>query len=168
MTPFDVDAQAQLLFERFAQPSKSALDRLLIAAGIQAYLEEAMPALAKVAREEEGHTWADVGEVLKVTRQAAYQRLGKQTVSYFDGNGGKQSIDPDSPAYIDSLRSALVTLSTEAGREDDVKLLTDYLQRVDAGDDTGMLLPVPVEQEIEVVVEAPAPKARKTRASKTH
>lgn len=167
MTPFDVDSEAKLLFERFSQPAQSALDRLLTAAGIQAYLEDAMPALAKVAREEEGHSWADVGEVLKVTRQAAYQRLGKQRVTYFDMKGGKQSIDPDSPAYIDSLRAALAALRDEPGRDDDTKILTDYLARVDAGEDTGMFLPVPIDEEVDVAVAVPAtPKPRRNTTKK--
>jgi hypothetical protein len=128
MAPFEVPQEAKLLFDRFTDSSRSALESLLLAAGIHEYLEQVMPALAKVAREEEGHTWADVGEVLQITRQAAYQRLGKPFV-YMDGSGGYQVVDPASKAYLESLRQARTSLSDEAGREADVRLIDDFLAK---------------------------------------
>jgi hypothetical protein len=164
MTPYEIDAQAKLLLERFVEPSDSALHRLLLAAGIHEYLEQVMPVLAKVAREEEGHTWADVGEVLQITRQAAFQRLGRQPFLYPDGKGGQQIVDPDSQAYLDSLRQAREQLRNEPGRASDVRIIDDYLKLVEAGgagDDEVVLLPV--VQEVEVEVEVPVAKRRPSR-----
>ncbi|MHB1445378.1 MAG: hypothetical protein ACYCZV_06955 [Acidimicrobiales bacterium] len=131
MAPFESAEEVNLLFDRFNDPSRTALERLLVAAGIHEYLEQVMPALAKVAREEEGHSWADVGEVLHVTRQAAYQRLGKP-FTYFDGTGGYKDVDPSSSAYIDSLRQARQELVARGGRSDDVELIDQYLRSVGA------------------------------------
>ena len=163
MTPYSVDPGAKLLLERFIDPSLSAIDRLLIAAGIHEYLDQTMPVLAKVAREEEGHTWADVGEVLQITRQAAFQRLGKQPFRYPDGKGGMQVIDPESKAYLDSLREAREALIAEGGRDGDVTVIDDYLRRVEAGEGVGDLglLPVPIDEE--VVVEVPVKKKTKRK-----
>jgi len=131
MAPFQPAEEVGLLFDRFSDPTRSALERLLVAAGIHEYLEQVMPALAKVAREEEGHSWADVGEVLHVTRQAAYQRLGKP-FTYFDGTGGYKEVDPSSSAYIDSLRQAREELTAEGGRADDIEIIDQYLRSVGA------------------------------------
>ncbi|HVT78597.1 MAG TPA: hypothetical protein VHD87_16275 [Acidimicrobiales bacterium] len=164
MTPFDVDTEARLLFERFMEPDRSALERLLTAAGIQAYLDAALPALAKVARDEEGHSWADVGEVLQITRQAAFQRLGKQPFRYYDGKGGMRVVDPESPAYRHSLEEAYAALKDEPGREADAAILADYL--AGRAGEAVQLLPVPIEEEIQVVVEKPVrKKARAKRPS---
>lgn len=119
--------ETRLLFDRLLDPDRSALERLLTAAGLHEYLAQIMPSLAKEAREQEGHTWADVGEVLHITRQAAYQRLGKEPMTYFDGRGGYQVVDPSSSAYFESLRAARDHLRESGDRPDDLRMLEQYL-----------------------------------------
>lgn len=165
MTPYDPDPQIKLLFERFSEPSMTALDRLLTAAGIHEYLDQVMPVLAKVARDEEGHTWADVGEVLQVTRQAAYQRLGKQPFRYPDGKGGMQIVDPESRAYLDSLQQARTALVDEGGRDADVAVIDHYLRAVASGEPAEGLNFVPVEIEVEVEVPVSPAKAAKAKSA---
>ena len=120
--------ETRLLFERLLDPDRSALERLLVAAGLHEYLDQIMPALAKEARESEGHSWADVGEVLHITRQAAYQRLGKEPMTYFDGSGGYRAVDPSSSAYLESLRAARDQLRKSGNQPDDLRLLEKYLR----------------------------------------
>ncbi len=163
MTPYAIDPQVNVLFERFTDPNRSALDLLLYAAGIHEYLDQVMPGLAKAAREEEGHTWADVGEVLRITRQAAYQRLGKGPFEYLDGRGGYKLVDPDSTAYLESLRLARAEIAAEPGREGDVRLIDDYLADAESGHATVGIKYVPVEVEVEVEVKTPAKKPAKKR-----
>jgi hypothetical protein len=164
MAPFEVDQAVKVLFDRFSDPSRSALEGLLFAAGIHEYLEQVMPVLAKVAREEEGHTWADVGEVLQITRQAAYQRLGKPFL-YVDGTGGYQVVDPSSKAYLESLRQARESLADEPGREDDVRLIDNFLAQSSVGASGQASSVVPVEVEVEVPAGARA--ATKGAAKRT-
>jgi hypothetical protein len=121
------NTETRLLFDRLLDPDRSALERLLTAAGLHEYLTQLMPSLAKEAREQEGHSWADVGEVLHITRQAAYQRLGKEPMTYFDGRGGYQVVDPSSSAYFESLRDARDQLRESGDRPDDLRLLEQYL-----------------------------------------
>lgn len=123
--------ETRILFDRVLDPTRSSLDRLLVAAGLHEFLDQLMPALAKEAREKEGHTWADVGEALHITRQAAYQRLGKQPMTYFDGRGGYQVVDPESSAYLESLRMARDQLRESGDRPDDLRLVERYLETHD-------------------------------------
>jgi hypothetical protein len=140
MTPFTVDSATQLLLERFADPSITAFDRLIAAAGIHQYLDQAMPQLAHVARQEEGHSWADIGVVLQVTRQAAFQRLGKSA----GGVGTAPVIDPNSAVYLDSLREVRNAIADEPGRETELALLDSYLDRVEAGMSTDDMTMIPM------------------------
>lgn len=119
--------ETRLLFERLLDPERTALERLLVAAGLHEFLDQVMPALAEEARKKEGHSWADVGEVLHITRQAAYQRLGKEPITYFDGEGGYQVVDTTSSAYLESLRAARDQLREAGDRPDDLRLLEQYL-----------------------------------------
>lgn len=78
-----------------------------------------------------------------------------------------QVIDPESKAYLDSLREAREALVAEGGRTEDVALLDDYLRRVDSGESIDDLVVVPIERVIEVEVETPvSPNPRKAGGKK--
>jgi len=117
MTPFSVSPAAVHLANRCFDDSLPALDRLLFAASLQGYLADAMQALAAVAREEEGHSWADVGAVLSITKQAAHQRLSAD-VPVLDETGAYASPETAPAAYVQALRAAHDQLSQEDGQDD--------------------------------------------------
>jgi Flp pilus assembly protein TadD len=54
------------------------IDRLSVVAGAAAAFDEARDALHRAVREalDDGATWSDIGAVLGVSRQAAFQRFG--------------------------------------------------------------------------------------------
>lgn len=56
----------------------SALDAIAFVRGAASAVDEGMRAVVQRARDA-GHTWAEIGEVLGTTRQAAFQRFGRPT-----------------------------------------------------------------------------------------
>lgn len=127
MAPFSFDPRVTRLMEQCADESRPALDRLLHAAALQQYLGDALQALADVAREEEGHSWADVGTALSITRQAAHQRFAGERV--LDDAGGYRSAPPT--AYLAALQEARTALLAEGGRERDVRLVEAGIARME-------------------------------------
>ncbi|HEX3781209.1 MAG TPA: hypothetical protein VHX38_16225 [Pseudonocardiaceae bacterium] len=72
-------------------------------------VEDTLHAVVQQARAD-GHTWAEIGRVLRVTRQAAFKR--------FEGTSAAEELfdDPDAPALEGAQKRALA-------------LLDDFLQR---------------------------------------
>lgn len=134
MPPFVFDPQVRQLLDRCADASRPALDRLLTAAALQQYLGDALQALADVAREEEGHSWADVGTALSITRQAAHQRFAGERV--LDEQGAYRGPAPS--AYLTALQEARSALLAEGGRDRDVRLVEAGIARLEGrpGDPT--------------------------------
>jgi hypothetical protein len=65
-----------LLGPLLAEDSASPLDAIAFIQGAASEIGEGMQAAVQRAREA-GRTWAEVGEVLGISRQAAFQRFGK-------------------------------------------------------------------------------------------
>jgi hypothetical protein len=65
-----------LLGQLLAQESASPLDAIASIQGAVSEIGEGMQAAVQRAREA-GSTWAEVGQVLGITRQAAFQRFGR-------------------------------------------------------------------------------------------
>lgn len=107
--------------QRCADEELPALDRLLNAAALQQYLQGVLQALADVARDEEGHSWADVGTALSITRQAAHQRFGGERL--LDDRGNYVDADRAPAAYLASLEDARAALLAQGGRGRHVRLV---------------------------------------------
>lgn len=71
--------QLKSLCEQATDSEASTPQRLLAAATLRGVLDEYLEALAATARSE-GHTWAELGTVLGVTKQAVQKRWGSSTV----------------------------------------------------------------------------------------
>lgn len=125
--PFTLDPEVRRLMERCADEQLPALDRLLNAAALQQYLNGVLQALADVAREEEGHSWADVGTALSITKQAAHQRFGGERVLHDDGTYRSPHDIP--AAYLASLEETRAALLAEGGRERDLRLVEAGIAR---------------------------------------
>ena len=125
--PFSLDPEVRRLMERCADEELPALDRLLNAAALQQYLHGVLQALADVAREEEGHSWADVGTALSITKQAAHQRFGGDRL--LDERGTYRSPDVVPAAYLASLEETRAALLTEGGRARDLRLVEAGIAR---------------------------------------
>lgn len=65
-----------LLGQALAQEPASPLDAIAFIQGAMSEIGEGMQAAMRRAREA-GSTWAEVGQVLGITRQAAFQRFGR-------------------------------------------------------------------------------------------
>jgi len=113
--------------ERCADEQLPALDRLLNAAALQQYLHGVLQALADVARDEEGHSWADVGTALSITKQAAHQRFGGARL--LDECGSYVDADRAPAAYLSSLEEARAALLAQGGRERDLRLVDASIAR---------------------------------------
>lgn len=113
--------------DRCADEGLPALDRLLNAAALQQYLHGVLQALADVAREEEGHSWADVGTALSITKQAAHQRFGGERL--LDSKGTYVDAEAAPAAYLASLEDARAALLAEGGRERDLRLVEAGIAR---------------------------------------
>lgn len=75
-------------------PDKSSL--LATVAGASVTLDEAREALNQAVHKalDGGATWAEVGEVLGVSRQAAFQRFGPKQVTSPDEGDNKMKSPP--------------------------------------------------------------------------
>lgn len=127
MAPFSLAPDVRRLMERCADEELPALDRLLNAAALQQYLHGVLQALADVARDEEGHSWADVGTALSITKQAAHQRFGGERL--LDQSGTYVDADRAPAAYLASLEDARAALLAQGGRERDLRLLDAGIAR---------------------------------------
>jgi hypothetical protein len=65
-----------LLGQLLSQESASPLDAIAFIQGAASEIGEGMQAAVQRARQA-GHTWAEVGQVLGTSRQAAFQRFGR-------------------------------------------------------------------------------------------
>jgi hypothetical protein len=74
---------------------------LAAATSLGAVLEDVVTALVRQARSE-GHSWADIGYALQVSRQAAFQRFGPHT---------GEAAEPDSAMLADAPQRATRALS---------------------------------------------------------
>jgi hypothetical protein len=72
-----------------SEVAATPLDAIAIAQGAMAGVEEGLRAAVERARAS-GHTWAEVGQVLGTTRQAAFQRFRRPT----DPRTGRPMADP--------------------------------------------------------------------------
>ncbi|HZN14577.1 MAG TPA: hypothetical protein VFB78_09945 [Acidimicrobiales bacterium] len=106
MTPIDMPRELRTLLDRTADTKSSALERLFAASALHNGLDELLAELAQAARLEEGYSWADVGKVLDITKQAAQQRLGKSGVIRVDPKGNV-SVLQGRARYEAGLRDAL-------------------------------------------------------------
>lgn len=66
------------LLEDAAGGTLRPLDAIAFVRGAASAIDEGMQAAVQRAREA-GHTWAEIGQVLGITRQAAFQRFGRPT-----------------------------------------------------------------------------------------
>ena len=57
-------------------PGRGALEAITVAQGLARSAEEQLAATVARARES-GHTWAEIGQILGTSRQAAFQRFGR-------------------------------------------------------------------------------------------
>ena len=93
-------AAAQDFLEQWAYAgAASPLDAIAFAQGAVRAIDEGMQGAVLRAREA-GHTWAEIGQVLGTTRQAAFQRFGRPA---------------DSPAGLPSARPALPGAAERGG-----------------------------------------------------
>jgi hypothetical protein len=153
MPPIDVPPELRVLLDRVADVDVPALDRMFFAAALREGLDGLLVELAQVAREEDGYSWADVGAVLNITKQAAQQRLGKRAVLTVTPDGTVTASE-SRQEYVAGLRAALDALSSPADA-DVRRLVADALDEAERGDDSS---PDPV---IKVVV-------TRTTKKKTH
>jgi hypothetical protein len=70
------EAARGLLGQLFAAESASPLDAIAFIQGVASEIAEGTQAAVERARTA-GHTWAEVGQVLGISRQAAFQRFGR-------------------------------------------------------------------------------------------
>jgi hypothetical protein len=145
MTPIDTPAEFRYLLEETANEEASALERLFAASALRQGLDELLTELAQVAREEEGFSWADVGKVLDITKQAAQQRFGKPGVITVSPEGNV-SVSTNRKKYEESMREALRELEGKG-------LPKDYKPQL-------------VEVEVEVEVPVPVPAKKKAKPAK--
>lgn len=69
---------AEVLRGAKAEDSKATLRAVAATRSLSDVVDDTLRALVRQAREE-GRTWAEIGEVLRITRQAAFQRFGGAT-----------------------------------------------------------------------------------------
>jgi len=136
MPPISTPSEITALFGMVADDSRPALERLLIGASLRDGLDHHLTELAQSAREEEGHSWAQVGKALDISRQAAQQRFGKVDAIHVDLDG---------------------TITTTEVREEHVEAMREAVLRAQAGQESSAaddvtFEPVPVEVEVEVEV----------------
>jgi hypothetical protein len=92
----------------------SALDAIAYVQGAASAIDEGMRAVVQRARDA-GHTWAEIGQVLGTTRQAAFQRFGRPT----DPRTGQPMALSVPPGAAD--RGAALFADLEAGRWADAR-----------------------------------------------
>ncbi len=146
VAPIDVPKELPMLLDRVANVDVPALDRMFAAAALREGLDKLLAELAQVAREEDGHSWADVGSVLNITKQAAQQRLGKAGVITV-GPDGTITTSESRDDYVADLRAALERLSSP-GDEAMRQVVADTLDRIEKGGDVGPDGAMPVRIEV--------------------
>ncbi len=101
-------------------------------------VDDILHALVRQARTE-GHTWAEIGDLLHVTRQAAFQRFGSRLVDKADG---EESMKP----LVGAEQRAVEVLNHwVTGRWEDIR--TAFDERMTQGLSVGMLESARVEIE---------------------
>jgi ribosomal protein L18E len=151
MAPISTPSEFTALFGMVADDERSALERLLVGASLRSALDHHLAELAQCAREEEGHSWADVGKALEISKQAAQQRFGKVDAIRVDLDG---AVVPSElrEEQLEELRVKLSQL--DMSRQATAANLDAMAQRVrDAGDDDQRMELHPVFVEVEVPVE---------------
>jgi hypothetical protein len=149
MVPIDTPPELRYLMDRTADDASSALDRLFAGSALRQGLDELLVELAQVAREEEGHSWADVGRALDITKQAAQQRFGRREVITVSPEGDV-TVTKNRERYESALRDALLALGDDLPEGVEVRPIE---------------IEVPVEMPVEVRVVKK--KVVKKSASKT-
>ena len=98
-------------------------------------VEDTLRALVEQARAA-GHTWAEIGELLHVSRQAAFQRFGGRTATAEDGvalpvEGAVDAAVPVLQAFLDGrFDDARATFAERMLDACSVELLADVRERV--------------------------------------
>jgi hypothetical protein len=93
--------------------SGSVMRAIAATRSLDAIVEDTLRTLVRQARAE-GHTWAEIGELLHVTRQAAFQRFGGSPASSAE-DGVAVAVDGAADAAVPVLQAFL------DGRFDDVR-----------------------------------------------
>lgn len=97
MTPAAMPPALPNLLAQAANESEDATARLFAAATMRAELDEWLPALAQDARDQ-GHTWADLGMALGVTKQAMQKRFGGERKAWvYDTTRDGPELRPPTP-----------------------------------------------------------------------
>jgi hypothetical protein len=141
VTPVDMPKEFKFLLKQLGDSEASALNRLFAGSALKQGLDELLTELAQAAREEEGFSWADVGKVLDITKQAAQQRFGRRGVITVTARGDVK-LTENRAEYEARLREALDELEAR-------------------GLDVGDIEPTIVEVEVEMPVDVEAPATRK-------
>lgn len=152
MTPIEMPQELRYLLDRAGKEDASALERLFAGSALRQGLDELLAELAQAAREEEGFSWADVGKVLDITKQAAQQRFGKKGMITVSPEG-KVTVSANRERYEEELRAALKEL-------EGMDLPAGYVPPI---------IEVEVEVEVPVQVETkanPKPKPQTKRQTK--
>jgi hypothetical protein len=102
-------AARALLRQLLSQESASPLDAIAFIQGAASEIGEGMQAAVQRARKA-GQTWAEVGQVLGISRQAAFQRFGRPA----DPVTGQPAASPMVPGAAD--RGAALIADLTAGR----------------------------------------------------
>lgn len=90
----------------------SVIGAIAATRSLSVIVEDTLKALVSQARAE-GHTWAEIGDVLRVTRQAAFQRFGSTSLAAEPDRAG--------PPVADAVeRTASLVTDLLAGRWDTV------------------------------------------------
>lgn len=86
MLTANAEAAAGVLRQASGSSDGSVVAAIAATRSLSVIVDDTMKALVVQARAE-GHTWAEIGETLRVTRQAAFQRFGAAVIGEQDGNG---------------------------------------------------------------------------------
>jgi hypothetical protein len=105
------------LLKQAGNEDENPTARLFAAATLKAELDEWLPVLAQAARDA-GHTWADLGDALGVTKQAVQKRFGGSDVKnwvYDTAEDGERRMRPASSEDLARLRAVGVELPNRGG-----------------------------------------------------
>ncbi|PYI65482.1 hypothetical protein CVV68_18095 [Arthrobacter livingstonensis] len=72
-------AAAEVLHQSDGADDSSVMEAIAATRSLNLIVEDTLRALVAQARSE-GHTWAEIGGLLRITRQAAFQRFGSETI----------------------------------------------------------------------------------------
>jgi len=119
MSAAPIPPKLKNLVAQAAAEEKDAPERLFAAASARAELDIWLDQLAQAAKQE-GHSWADLGKILGVTKQAAHKRFSgtqkkdsvyKDSVYVVDwteeGTGEMVEVDPKDAAKLRELRNRM-------------------------------------------------------------